>query len=217
MKKIKAFSLVFVVLALLVSLSACGKDDSKALVGTWKADLDATQIIDEQLSSLGMEDLALESRCVITLVLEFDAEQHYTVRADAAATMASVSAYMEELIPAVTEQMYKTAEASGLDRSTFDSAFEERYNCTPEEYLQQQFDAQDLASTLTAGTTEGKYRAVKGKLYTVEEDHDAFDEEEYDLYTLDGDTLTFTAIDSSFSGLDEDMVKSLLPIVFTRQ
>ena len=92
MKKIKAFSLVFVVLALLVSLSACGKDDSKALVGTWKADLDATQIIDEQLSSLGMEDLALESRCVITLVLEFDAEQHYTVRADAAATMASVSA-----------------------------------------------------------------------------------------------------------------------------
>ena len=124
---------------------------------------------------------------------------------------------MEELIPAVTEQMYKTAEASGLDRSTFDSAFEERYNCTPEEYLQQQFDAQDLASTLTAGTTEGKYRAVKGKLYTVEEDHDAFDEEEYDLYTLDGNTLTFTAIDSSFSGLDEDMVKSLLPIVFTRQ
>ena len=81
MKKIKAFSLVFVVLALLVSLSACGKDDNKALVGTWKADLDATQIIDEQLSSLGMEDLALESRCVITLVLEFDAEQHYTVRA----------------------------------------------------------------------------------------------------------------------------------------
>ena len=73
MKKIKAFSLVFVVLALLVSLSACGKDDNKALVGTWKADLDATQIIDEQLSSLGMEDLALESRCVITLVLEFDA------------------------------------------------------------------------------------------------------------------------------------------------
>ena len=58
---------------------------------------------------------------------------------------------------------------------------------------------------------------MKGKLYPVEESHDAFDEEEYDLYTLDGDTLTFTAIDSSFSGLDEDMVKSLLPIVFTRQ
>ena len=116
MKKIKAFSLVFVVLALLVSLSACGKDDNKALVGTWKADLDATQIIDEQLSSLGMEDLALESRCVITLVLEFDAEQHYTVRADAAATMASVSAYMEELIPAVTVRRRNICSSSSTRR-----------------------------------------------------------------------------------------------------
>lgn len=217
MKNFKAFGLILVVLALLLSLSACGKSDNEALVGTWKAEIDASGLIGDQLVSLGLEDLKLESRCVITLVMEFTAEQRYTTHVDTTATLASLSAYIQELIPAVTEQLYLSAETSGLDRSTFDSAFIERYDCTLEEYLQQQFDAQDIGEVMNAGVTEGKYRVQNGKLYTVEDDQSDFDEQEYVLYTLEGNTLTITAIDSSFSGLDEDMVKSLLPIVFTRQ
>lgn len=216
MKSFRKLALLLAALALLLSLSACGSDN-KALVGTWKADIDATELINGQLSELGMEALALESRCVITLELEFSPEQHYTSRVDTAATLASLSAYFKELIPAVTEQLYKSAEESGLDRSTFDSAFAERYDCTPEEYMQQQFDAQDLGAVMNAGVIEGKYRARGGKLYTTEENHDVFAEEDYDVYTLEGDTLTFSAVNGSFSGLDQDMIEQLLPITFTRQ
>ena len=60
--------------------------------------------------------------------------------------------------------------------------------------------------------TEGYWKVEDDKFYTAETEDD-FDEDEYDEFELDGDSLTFT----DGSGEDAEEMQFIYPMEFTRK
>lgn len=213
MKRIIAAVLAMI---MMLALVACGGgSEADSLVGTWKADMDMSSMTNEMLASLGegMEEYFEFEGFSVTMVLTFKDDGTYTSEID----KASAEAAVDSMLVTIEDGMVKMLEAQiaeyGLDMTVEELL--ETSGMTMEDMMAE-LDAEELVDEMVGTTTEGNYQAKDGKLYLSDGTNYEVDEEMYDTYELDGDTLTLT---EHFGSEDEEemaFAEEMYPITFKK-
>ena len=200
-------------LVMALSLTACSKNETKKLVGTWQYAMDLTQVINEEMAeSYELKDL--DSAAAFCVYMDF------TVAEDGE----SLTGYYQALTPVLAELVYAAGEAQGMSREEYDKALE-AMGMTVEEYISTIFSAVDMGELLTlmlgsdAGTeSAGWCKAVDGQLFMAET-ADELDAAGYVAYTLNSDgTMSWTDDDGQLSGQLTAQEQELIafPMVWTK-
>ncbi len=214
MKKILSLTLTALLLAAL--LAGCGgagggAAEEKGITGSWAADVDMTEYLNEMLSEdeeIG-QFLTLDN-FTIKLLAEFKEDGTYTMAGDPESAQAAMDSLKEQLKGALTDYLQAMIDESGMD-TTVEELLTEA-DMTMDDLMAEMdeaYSAEDLVGDLN---TEGKYLFEDGKLALSDSLDEEADIAEYEAATLEGDTLTLTGgedADSEFVGL--------YPIVFERQ
>ena len=212
-------------LVMALSLTACSKNETKKLVGTWQYAMDLTQVINEEMAeSYELKDL--DSAAAFCVYMDFTVAEDgaYTLGVDMDATGESLTGYYQALTPVLAELVYAAGEAQGMSREEYDAALESM-GMTLEEYLSTIFSAVDMGELLTlmlgsdAGTeSAGWCKAVDGQLFMAET-ADELDTAGYVAYTLNSDgTMSWTDDDGQLSGQLTAQEQELVtfPMVWTK-
>lgn len=209
MKKLIATVLCLV---LVLSMAACTPKEN--LTGTWSGTIDMTAMFNEQMAAEPemAEYVKLESvNLVYTIELREDGTCTMTFDAD------SLNAAIDQVLESVSVGMkiYLTDmfAAQGIpvdDLDTLLSSMGMDLDALLDE-LKTELLADDAFANLSA---EAKYKAEDGKLYFSEDLDSEINTDEYNTYTLEGDTLTLEI--GTMSVEDEDMNKYLFPMTLTR-
>ena len=214
MKKILSLTLTALLLAAL--LAGCGgagggAAEEKGITGSWAADVDMTEYLNEMLSEdeeIG-QFLTLDN-FTIKLLAEFKEDGTYTMAGDPESAQAAMDSLKEQLKGALTDYLQAMIDESGMD-TTVEELLTEA-DMTMDDLMAEMdeaYNAEDLVGDLN---TEGKYLFEDGKLALSDSLDEEADIAEYEAATLEGDPLTLTGgedADSEFAGL--------YPIVFERQ
>lgn len=211
MKRIFAFLLVLCMTA--AALTGCG--DTKKLLGSWQAQLDLTDAMQQALQLEGFsEDYQVES-FQVTATLTFLEDHTYTLALDEA----SVEAASEALLKKLEEHMLKAMEdelaALGLT-ATLEQLFEHTGIDLDTLFskMRQTFADSKLAENLAEQVAAtGQFKLSDGKLY-LSADPQAEPESDHVGYTLEENRLTLSSPSGSLP--TENLVLSLDGICFQK-
>ncbi len=211
----KAFSLVLV-LAMAVTLAGCATDKDQ-LIGEWVGTVDYAEMVDESLKEgLGDElaDYFEISEFVITVNLEFKEDGTYTMEMDEDALEDTFDTFRSDLEDGLVSYFEELLKDEGLDMSVEELL--EQENTTMDELMDEIFtdDAMDmlLEEFEEVVSSKGNFDAEDGKLYTTAKKSEDIDEDLYEEYELDGDTMTLLSTTHDIEKEAED----LYPIEFER-
>lgn len=210
MKKGKRIFAMLMMMVLAFSLCACG-DTSKELIGTWETVLDYSTVMKDEMGS-DYEDMDVTFD--LKMVLEFHEDGTYSMYADEEYAAQTVDKFVEDLIAYDTEATYAQYEESGMSREEVDEAMQQQYGCTLAEYVEEvyssSFDADELVSDMHS---DGVYEAKGDKLFMDEVE---VSPNVYDVFTIEGDTLTVDIPEGAEVDADE-MVEGIdYPLTFTK-
>lgn len=216
MKKIVALLLA---LALTLALAGCGPTDAEKLVGSWTGEMDMTETMNQMLAedeSLAEYGVTLDS-FVLEVTMTFNEDGTFSLTVSEESVEKAVDGFLESMESTIVTMLEEEMAAAGL-------------NMTVEEMLQiSGMSMEDLMAEMrteilgdeTAAeaaaemSSSGKYNAGDGKLFTSDDVEVAPGVLEYDLYTLEGDTLTLTEHVGG-EAEDEEMTVLVYPIVLYR-
>jgi len=208
MKKIIALSLCLI---LALSLCACGgaKED---LTGKWTTNINMAKVFNDEMAAADptmAEYMSLDT-FDLPLVLELKADGTYTMTVDPAAMEESMGKLVQAMSTGLEAYFAAVFAEQGLEMDVHEAL----------EAMGMDLDAlvEELSAELTSEemfdsfTTEGKYKAEKGRLYLTESMDEVINPAIYNTYTLDGDTLT---LEQGTEEL-EDGMEIMFPMVLTR-
>lgn len=208
MKKLTAFLLALV---LALGLTACGSNESKQLVGTWQCTVDITDQVDAEISDALDAAYTSEVPMQMFLTAVFNEDGTFTLGVDVTATVASFTAYIQALKPAIVELSYQEAEKQGMTREEYDEALAQ-IDLTVDglvDSILSAFDISALLGDLDSDITAGSYKAEKGRLY-LGESGSGFTAEESVGYTLSGSTMTWNDDNALLADLEDMGISSSL-------
>lgn len=232
MKKLTKLLSLTLVLALVLSLTACaGLGGAKASIeGTWKYNMDVMKIMEASgemdemfgensgMTEEQMQDFVnvfkkLFDGVDLTMVLDLKEDKTFTMAMDETAAKAAsekLAQRMPELLPELITVMFGGQEAL--------NTMMEEYGMTMDDVTSlfgDEFNADELLEGIEDTSVKGTYSYEDGKLVLSSED-DA-DEPATLTVELSAQELKVTAIDSADADEEElEMYKSLLPVVFVR-
>ena len=208
MKKLTAFLLALV---LALGLTACGSNESKQLVGTWQCVMDITKQIDTEVSDALDTEYASEVPMQMFLTAVFNEDGTFTVGVDVTATVASFTAYIQAMKPAIVELCYQEGEKLGMNREQYDNALAQidlSVDGLVDSVLSA-FDISALLGDLDSDIIAGSYKVEKNRLYLSENDS-GFTAEESVGYTLSGSTMTWNDDNALLADLEDMGISSSL-------
>lgn len=202
----KAISLALALLLAAALLTGCGGNEEEALIGSWTKDYDISQdILSGMDPSLAQYYDFSGTPAHLALDLELSADGTYTM----GVKQENLEKLLENIRPVIRDGTLAYAEsilaATGLDMSA-EEVFQQSGSSLDE--LVEEILAEAKNSLSEMGdelSVSGKWKAKDGKLYTTESMDEELDESSYELYELNGDTLT--VYDNTGEGED---------LVFTR-
>lgn len=221
MKTCKRMLGLALVLVMVLSLCACGAKPEKALMGTWRYEMDFANMFESMIPE-ELSGMLPEQSLKLSMVLTFREDMTCEIGLDREASKASMNAFLDAMIEAAVEMVYLEGEAQGIDRETFNALIRETYGMDMLTYCQQMMEESVNVDALLDEVKQetGKWAVADGKLFTTDTDA-AFDKSTYILYTVEGDTLTFTEDVGDSMGLSElgeiKDVMALFPMVWTKQ
>ena len=208
MKKLTAFLLALV---LALGLTACGSNESKQLVGTWQCTVDITEQVDAEISSALDAAYTSEVPMQMFLTAVFNEDGTFTVGVDVTATVASFTAYIQAMKPAIVELCYQEGEKLGMNREQYDNALAQidlSVDGLVDSVLSA-FDISALLGDLDSDIIAGSYKVEKNRLYLSENDS-GFTAEESVGYTLSGSTMTWNDDNALLADLEDMGISSSL-------
>ena len=215
---------VLLALVMALSLTACSKNETKKLVGTWQYAMELTEVMNEEMAeSYELDSLGDTAEFCVYMTFTVAEDGAYTLGVDMDATGESLTGYYQALTPVLTELVYAAGEEQGMSREQYDAALE-AMGMTMEEYISTIFSAVDMGDLLTlmlgsdAGTeSSGWCKAVDGQLYMAETAGE-LDAAGHVAYTLDGGTMSWTDSDGQLSGQLTAQEQELIafPMVWTK-
>lgn len=210
MKKTKRFLALIMMMILSLSLVGCG-DDSADLYGKWERNFDITQAM---MEGAGDEYADFNEQIELKVILEFKEDGSYSMYADEETTTANFDQWVNALAAYETEMIYSSYEEQGYTRAEVDEQAQQQYGSTMEEYVleteKENFDVETLMSSLGS---VGVYEAKNGKLYMADTE---ILPNQYDLYTLEGDTLTIEAATEEIEAEAAEVPGFEYPWIFTK-
>ena len=201
MKKLTALLLA---LALALGLTACGSSESTRLVGTWQCVMDITKQIDTEVSDALDTEYASEVPMQMFLTAVFNEDGTFTVGVDVTATVASFTAYIQAMKPAIVELCYQEGEKLGMNREQIDLSVDGLVDS-----VLSAFDISALLGDLDSDIIAGSYKVEKNRLYLSENDS-GFTAEESVGYTLSGSTMTWNDDNALLADLEDMGISSSL-------
>ncbi len=208
MKKIIALTLCLI---LAVSLCACGgaKED---LTGKWTTSINMAKVFNDEMAAADpamAEYMALDS-FEVPLVMELKEDGTYSMSVDPAAMEVSLGKLVDAMSAGLEAYFADIFAQQGLEMDVREAltAMGMDLDALVEE-LSAQLTSEE---TFDAFTTEGKYKAEKGRLYLTESMDDVINPAIYNTYTLEGNTLT---LEVGTETLEEGM-EIMFPMVLTR-
>lgn len=202
-------TLSVLLLTLCLLLSGCSGSDKEKFVGTWSANVDMTDIINESLA----EDPETAEYFTVdnfgmTLLFTFEADGSYKITADEDAFADSCDSLIETITEGATKYLEDTAKAEGLSMTADDMLG--IMGLSMDDFMGEMMDQDDLKELLADVEDSGKYEVKDGKLYTT------LDENDYIAYKFVSDTeLQFTEMGGEDAS-DEEL-QALLPLTLTKQ
>ena len=213
MKKITAMLLCLV---LVLSLCACGAKEN--LVGTWKANIELADLMNKEIAASGDEAMAeamnLES-FQLPLILELREDGTCTMKVDPEAMAASADKLATDLTEGLKAYFVTMLEQQGLeveDPTEVLTIMGLDLDALVAE-MKDQFLSED---TFAEFTMESKYKAEDGKIYFSDDLESEINADEYNTYTLKGDTLTLDVGNMVIEEGQEDMAAYMFPMTLTR-
>lgn len=228
MKRTKRAAALLLTLAMIFVLCSCKKDPPE-ITGTWVAEVDYTQTLNEQMASnftnnsgVKVEPFEVETPCILTFTLELADNGYFRITTDPEKTAEAYKAYLlsakEAMKPALVEAVYAAAAQKGYSRAQADQAYISRYGQSIENYCVSAIDkaySEENIDAVNVGSDsvgQGFYKYEDGKLMLGDQDMQ-FSPDRYIGVDLDYDTLTFLS-SNNITGLS---LRGHLPMVFTRQ
>ena len=190
MKKGNRLVALLLTLLLAFSISGCGSekedDAAKELIGSWSMECDFAEGMN---ALVGAEYAGMETQFLVKMIFEFTQEGTYKMYVDKDSFVKSFDGWLDDYVAYSVEDMYVEFEEEGLSREEADFIIEEEYGCSISEYL---FDATkvqlDLDAMVENMVSEGIYEVKGEKLHMS--DGTEIDENRYDIYKIEGNTLT---------------------------
>lgn len=210
MKKGKRILALAMVMVLALSLCGCG-NTAKKLYGTWETSFDLSGIIEGEM---GEDFEGFHEEFEITLLMDFNEDGTFKMYADEEKLTDTLDTYLESLASFGADMMYEQMEEADMSREQVDEYVEEQFGMSVEEYmldeLKSSIDADDLISEVE---TEGVYEAKGKKLYMDEYE---ISPNAYDIFSVEGDTLTIDAATEEIAE-DQELIDGFsYPYVFTK-
>ena len=169
MKKVSKLVTLLLVLAMTLSLCACGNSAEK-LYGTWGLDIDFDQLLSEQLGD-DFADFSCEFP--VTITFTFNEDKSFLMSVDKDSFSASLDKWFDAFITYSVEKTYAAFEEQGMDKATADEQVQAQFGCTMEEYLRKTMEESMNADTLSAEMAkEGKFEVTGNKLFIAESSED---------------------------------------------
>ena len=187
MKKTLALLMALVMLTGL--LAGCGGDD--ALLGTWEASIELPDLdeLNQELASAGLgEYIKLDSFAVVVR-FTFNKDGTYSRAVDVDALTASVEDLKTKMKDGLTAFAEDAIAAQGLEGVTVDDIFA-ALGTSLDEMMEEMSMEDEIKQMEEEMAAEGNYKTKDGKLYLSDGLDHIPDDEVYQTYTIEGDTLT---------------------------
>ena len=203
---------VILMLAILLSFTACGSGDKEKLVGTWKCEMDLAEQIN---TVMGLEEESAESlnfvSFTIVLYMQINEDDTYSLYADTDALEQTMEAAMASFAEGMTKYLEDMVLAeTGIAMSADDILAAS--NTTMYEMLAEAFPEGMVEELAEGMKQEGKFKAKDGKFYTSAGLEYEVDPAVYETYTLEGTTLTLL----EYVGEDAGDTMNVYPMVFNK-
>ncbi len=210
MKKRIALLLSFV-LVLSLALCACGEKKEPTVVGTWRADIKLAEAFNEEMAASGMGDYINIESFNLPLVMEFKEDGTGSMSVDQTAMTETVDKLAADLTTGLEAYFTEYFSSMGLEVDLDEAlaasgmSMDDLVNEMKAEFAGEEAFAEF--------TNEFKYKAEDGKLYMSDDLDSEVPTDEYNTYTLDGDTMT---LEVGTEDLEEEMAKYMFPMTLTR-
>lgn len=207
------------VLSCCLALSGCNADQKK-IVGTWQAEIDYAAAVNAGIESVkGAEKMAkyieFDTFPLLT-TFTFHDDGTYTVTMDASSVFSAVQNVRAHVAMGVLEYVENLIKEKNLPLSVNEYlAFIGLNRLTLGQTLVTDRALEEMAEELSKETT-GLYRVEKGKIYMTSSTDEELTEENYDTYTLDGDTLTLHECHCQQEEGFENINQEIYPLVLKR-
>ena len=207
-KKLKRLTVLLLVLALALSLTACGSDQKK-MVGVWETEVEFADIFNNTLGNAeNAEYLKVES-LKLKVILTINDDDTYSMAADPASVDAAMASLKESLKAGMEEYLVDTIAATGLNLAIGDIM---DMLATDMDTLIGQVLPPELMAEITGSmTAQGRYLAEDGKLYLTDSVDKEIDETVYETYILEEEKLILVTPNEIDAYTD-----LLYPLEFTR-
>lgn len=206
-KRLSIILCIVLTFSMLFTMTGCGSEEDK-LTGTWKGNIDYTDVMNELFPMAIGEELAsyfVFEDLEMSLIFEFD-DGIMTMSVDEDSADDLVNNIMDACVDGVEKLYQDIIDSYGYDM-TVDELLESQGTSMDE--LVEQMNTDDMVEEITSMAVKCKYEVKEGKILLSEDEDSEVSEDNYMKYTVSDDELKITDI----SGTDEiDALKELLPL-----
>lgn len=201
---------IILVLVMVVALSGCA-NEKDAVLGTWKAEVDLADYINEGMASEDeeMAEYLAISSFKLTMVLTFEEDDTYSMSLDEADLDDAMEQLKEDFRAGLERYMQDMIDEMELDM-TIDELME-AMGMSMDQLLDETFTDDMMQEIVDSAKSAGKFKVKDGKFYLSAGLNYEVDENVYGNYEVEGNKLTLL----DYTG-EEDEFLSMYPITFTK-
>ena len=195
---------ILLIAAMVLAFAGCGNSkasDKEQFVGSWKATLDLTDVLNESLkegiaqADADMADYFTVDRFGFDVIFTFNDDDTYSSKIDEATLEKSTAAMKAGLKDGLTSYFEDMVAEMGLDMSV--DKLLDASGFSLDELLDEALPADLFDEVLDEFRLSGKWKAKDGKLYTTESVNDDIDDSGYELYEITSAGIKLSLVDDS--------------------
>ena len=218
-KAISVFLCAALLFSMCISFTGCNSD-AKGIIGQWTAEINYAAAVNAGISTAeGMEDIYKYfqfDEFYLTTTFTFMEDGTYTVELDSISVFNAVQGIRNHMSSGMRKYLADEIKKAGLDISVDSYLGMLGLNwISLGEKLISDYTLGKIADELNKCST-GYYRVKGGKMYMTADMDTELTEENYDTYTLEGDTLTLLECHCQQEEGFENVTKDIYPIVLKR-
>ena len=210
MRKLTKSVSIVLVLVMVMLLAGCSSEKS-AVLGTWEAEMNLADLINQGMVSED-EELAQYlsvDTFYVTIVLAFKDDNTYSMSLDESKLNASFQQLKADVQAGLEQYLLDMVASMGLEMSVDDLMA--AMGISMEDLMNEAFTEDIFQNVLDSARSEGKFKVKDGKFYLSAGLNYEVEDSVYGHYEVDGNKQTLL----DYNGEEEEFL-DMYPIVFTK-